>query len=301
MNGFPTKILVATDGSEHAALAVRAACDLSLRAGAQLHVVHVWQEPRLAMTLPAGATGEYSRARERWKREAQNLLDEQADRVRDRVRGTGATVAGAHLRKGRPAEEVVGRAEELGADLVVVGSRGLGRVERLTTGSVSEGIVHLSSRPTLVVRGGAGAWPPRELVVGDDGSREAERAGKLAARLGKLLEASVLLVSVYSTNVVSPPVRAPLPRGFNTLLSTGEDILKERAARLEGVLGDSPETMVATGDAAAVLQEVAGESALVAVGSRGLGAVRRFTLGSVSTDVLRAVGGPVLVVPPAEA
>jgi nucleotide-binding universal stress UspA family protein len=294
MNGFPTRILAATDGSEHAALAVRAASDLSLRAGAQLQVVHVWQEPRLAMTLPAGATGKYSRARERWKREAQNLLYEQADRVRDRVRGTGATVAGAHLRNGRPAEE-------LGADLVVVGSRGLGRVERLTTGSVSEGIVHLASRPTLVVRGGAGAWPPREVVVGDDGSREAERAGKLAARLGKLLEASILLVSVYSTNLVSPPVRAPLPRGFNTLLSTGEYILKERAARLEGVLGDSPETMVATGDAAAVLQEVAGEAALVAVGSRGLGAVRRFTLGSVSTDVLRAVGGPVLVVPPAEA
>jgi nucleotide-binding universal stress UspA family protein len=301
MNGFPTKILAATDGSEHAALAVRAASDLSLRGGAELHVVHVWQEPRLAMTLPAGAKGEYSRARERWKREAQGLLDEQADRIRDRARGTGAAVAGAHLRKGRPAEEVVALAEELGADLVVVGSRGLGRVERLTTGSVSEGIVHLASRPTLVVRGGAGAWPPREVVVGDDGSREAARAGKLAAQLGKLLEASVLLVSVYSTNLVSPPVRAPLPRAFDMLLSTGEDILKERAARLEGVLGDSPETMVTTGDAAAVIQEVAGESALVAVGSRGLGAVRRFTVGSVSTDVLRAVGGPVLVVPPAEA
>jgi len=297
MNGFPTRILAATDGSEHAALTAKAACDLSLRAGAELHVVHVWQVPRLAMTLPAAAKGEYSRARERWEREAQGLLDEQADRVR----GTGAAVAGAHLRKGRPAEEVVGLAEELEADLVVVGSRGLGRVERLTTGSVSEGIVHLASRPTLVVRGGAGAWPPREVVVGNDGSREAARAGKLAARLAKLLEASVLLVSVYSTNLVSPPVRAPLPRAFNMLLSTGDDILKERAARLKGVLGDSPETMVATGDAAAVLQEVAGESALVAVGSRGLGAVRRFTVGSVSTDVLRAVAGPVLIVPSKEA
>ena len=136
--------------------------------------------------------------------------------------------------------------------------------------------------------------------MGDDRSREAARAGKLAARVGKLLEASVFLVSVYSTRLVSPPVRAPLPRAFNRLLSTGEDALEERAARLEGILGDRPETMVATGDAAAVIQEVAGESALVAVGSRGLGAVRRFTVGSVSTDVLRAVGGPVLVVPSAE-
>jgi nucleotide-binding universal stress UspA family protein len=201
MNGSPTRILAATDGSERAALAVRAAADLSLRAGARLHLVHVWQEPQLAMTLPAAVAGEYSRARERWKREAADLLDEQTDRVR----GTEATVAGAHLRKGRPAEEVVGLAEELGADLVVVGSRGLGRVERLATGSVSEGIVHLASRPTLVVRSGAGAWPPKDVVVGDDGSREAARAAEVAARVGKLLEASVLLVSVYSSRLVSRP------------------------------------------------------------------------------------------------
>ncbi|MDQ3496880.1 MAG: universal stress protein, partial [Actinomycetota bacterium] len=281
------------DGSEHAVLAARAATDLSLRAGAELHVVHVWQEPRLAMTLPAVATDEYSRARERWEREAEDLLHEQADRMRD----TGATLAGAHLRKGRSAEEVVGLAEELEADLVVVGSRGLGKTERLVTGSVSEGIVHLASRPTLIVRGGEEVWPPRDVVVGDDGSQEAERAGKLAAQLGKLFEASVLLVGVYSIRLASPPVRAPMPHTFDDLLNKGEDLLKERAARLETVSGDRPETMVATGDAAAVIQDIAGESALVAVGNRGLGAVRRITLGSVSTDVLRAVSGPVLVCP----
>lgn len=58
MNGFPTEILAATDGSEHAGLATRAATDLSLRTGAELQVAHVWQEPRFAMTLPAVATGE---------------------------------------------------------------------------------------------------------------------------------------------------------------------------------------------------------------------------------------------------
>ncbi len=293
MNGFPTKILAATDGSEHAVLAARAATDLSLRAGAELHVVHVWQEPRLAMTLPAVATDEYSRARERWEREAEDLLHEQADRMRD----TGATLAGAHLRKGRSAEEVVGLAEELEADLVVVGSRGLGKTERLVTGSVSEGIVHLASRPTLIVRGGEEVWPPRDVVVGDDGSQEAERAGKLATQLGGLFEASVLLLSVYSTRLVSSPVAAPMVQTSAELLNKGEDSLKERAAELENVSGDLPETMVATGDAAAVIQEIAGESELVAVGSRGLGAVRRFTLGSVSTDVVRAVSGPVLVCP----
>jgi len=300
MDGFPTKILAATDGSEHAVLATHAATDLSLRAGAELHVVHVWQEPRFAMTLPAVATGEYARMRERWEQEARELLEGQANRMRD----AGASVAGTYLRKGRPAEEVVGLSEELVADLVVVGSRGLGEAKRLVTGSVSEGIVQLASRPTLIVRGGEGVWPPKDVVVGDDGSQEAARSGKLAVQVGKLLEAPVLLVSVYPTRLVYPPVAAPVMHMSEELLSKGEDALKKRAAELERVSGDRPETKVATGDTAAVIQEIAGEGAqpaLVAVGSRGLGAVRRFALGSVSTDVLRSVEGPVLVVPSAEA
>jgi nucleotide-binding universal stress UspA family protein len=59
------------------------------------------------------------------------------------------------------------------------------------------------------------------------------------------------------------------------------------------------EARAVLGDAAAVLQGVADEGGaptLVAVGSRGLNAVRRAVLCSVSTDVLRAVSGPVLIV-----
>ena len=63
LNGFLLmKILAVTDGSQPAVLAAHAAADLSPRAKAQLHMVHVWQEPCLAMTLPAVATDEYSRA-----------------------------------------------------------------------------------------------------------------------------------------------------------------------------------------------------------------------------------------------
>ena len=62
-----------------------------------------------------------------------------------------------------------------------------------------------------------------------------------------------------------------------------------------------PETRAVLGDAAAVIQDAADEEgeepALVVVGRRGMGAVRRFVMGSVSSDVLRSVHGPVLVVP----
>jgi nucleotide-binding universal stress UspA family protein len=83
-------------------------------------------------------------------------------------------------------------------------------------------------------------------------------------------------------------------------LEMGDGSLEERATGLERTFGRRPEVKAVIGDPASALQQAADESeepTLTVVGSRGLGAVRRFTLGSVSTDVLGAVAGPVLVVP----
>jgi nucleotide-binding universal stress UspA family protein len=292
MIDFLATILVATDGSEDATLAVRVAADLSNRIGSELHVVHTWRRPTfLGLPLEEAAEGS-SYARE----EAEGLLEEQAEQAR----AAGGTVAGAYLREGRPAEEIVELARELSVGLVVVGSRGLGAVKRLIVGSVSEGVVDLAPCPTLVVRGGEGAWPPSRLVVGDDGSEEARRAGELAAGMGKLFGARALLIRVYPSVPVFKARRIVHLQASGEVLKRGERSLEERAAELEGVLGMRPETRVASGDAAAVLQEMAEEGAppaLVAVGRRGLGAVRFSTLGAVSADVLRSVAGPVLIVP----
>jgi nucleotide-binding universal stress UspA family protein len=81
INASPAKILVATDGSEDALLAAQAAIELSGRTGAELHVVHAWQDLR-PPALPAMAMNEYSQAYEQWKRGAGELLDEQAERLR---------------------------------------------------------------------------------------------------------------------------------------------------------------------------------------------------------------------------
>lgn len=112
----------------------------------------------------------------------------------------GARVAGEHLCEGQPAEEIIALAEELVADLVVVGSRRVGPVKRLIGGSVSEDVVHRASCPVLVVCGGKGpssSWPAGRVVVADDGSRAARRAGDLAAEIADLSGAEVLIVRAY--------------------------------------------------------------------------------------------------------
>jgi nucleotide-binding universal stress UspA family protein len=68
-------------------------------------------------------------------------------------------VAGAHLRMGEVALEIVALAEELQADLIVMGSRGLGGVRRALMGSVSDSVVRHAHCPVLVVR------PEKEQVA----------------------------------------------------------------------------------------------------------------------------------------
>jgi len=92
------------------------------------------------------------------------------------------------------------------------------------------------------------------------------------------------------------------PRIVDDELRRAEKVLLERSRELESRLGSRPKVRLVVGDAAASLLEAAEEDApqstLLAVGSRGLGAIGRMRLGSVSTKVVHAAKGPVLVHPP---
>jgi nucleotide-binding universal stress UspA family protein len=155
-------------------------------------------------------------------------------------------------------------------------------------GSQSEDIVHHVHRPVLVVRRGENVWPPARIVAGDDFSEDARKATELAANLGKLFGARMLLLHAVPR----------LPQASSEPL---EAKLEDRAGELEDILQQQPQTRMVAGDSAEILIETAQEGeepTLVAVGSRGLGLVGRLRLGSVSTKVVRAGLGAVLVYPP---
>jgi nucleotide-binding universal stress UspA family protein len=151
MSIFPTKILLATDGSKEAELAFASAADLSEKTGSELHVVHVGHMPLVSYESPGATTLDpdlLGRMQEGAEQEARTKLDEQLQRVRE----SGAEVADAHARLGRPDVEIVGLADELGAGLIVLGSRGLGSLRRALMGSVSDSVVRHAHCPVLVVR-----------------------------------------------------------------------------------------------------------------------------------------------------
>lgn len=289
MSVFPTKVLLATDGSEDAALASRAAVDLSRRAGAELHVVHAWQ------TVPSPHFESWiSNA---FEREARRILDEQVKEIET----SGGNVAGDYLKKGPSHEAITGLAREIEADLIVMGSRGLGPVKRILLGSVSEGVVHHARVPVLLLRGGERAWPPVRVVVGEDASDNARRAGELAARVAGLFGADMLLVHVVPLQWLGLKAKFQGTDTVDEVMRRAQEHLEERAGELEGSPVGRPLTRTVIGYPAAVLAGMAGEErpTLLTVGSRGLNAVKRTMLGSVSSNALRTAEGPVLVVPPA--
>jgi nucleotide-binding universal stress UspA family protein len=148
MSIFPTKILLATDGSKEARLAAEAAAELSKDTGSEVHIAYVLPSPRELRGHHLYSREVMSSVLEQAEGEARSLLEEQAKQMG----ASGGKVAETHLETGEPDKEIVRLSEELGAGTIVIGSRGLGGLRRALMGSVSESVVKHAHCPVFVVR-----------------------------------------------------------------------------------------------------------------------------------------------------
>lgn len=140
------KILVATDGSDESHLAIQKGAHLAQLEDAELHLVHVgllseWVHPD---TLSA-------KQYDKLEQKAQDLLDEEVAYAED----IGGTVTESHLRMGEADSRIIDLSEELGVDLIVVGTRGRDSFKRLVLGSDSENILRYAHCTVMVVRNGS--------------------------------------------------------------------------------------------------------------------------------------------------
>jgi nucleotide-binding universal stress UspA family protein len=158
MSIFPTKILLATDGSSEAELATQTAVDLAQMSDSELHVIYVVDESSIGLlSYPESTDLEgvempdpilEKDLERRFEQRGRELLDAEVERVRS----AGGTVAQAHLMIGEAAREIVHLAEDLGAGLIVMGSRGRGGIRRALMGSASDSVIRHAHCPVLVVR-----------------------------------------------------------------------------------------------------------------------------------------------------
>jgi nucleotide-binding universal stress UspA family protein len=287
---FPTKILLATDGSGDAELAATTAVGLAGATDSELHVVHTWR------TVPSVHFD--ALVRQEMEREAQGILDEQAKQIE----GLGGTVAQARLNEGGAAEEIVALAEEIGAGLIALGSRGRGRIRRLLMGSVSDAVVRHAPCPVVVVRGKPVVFPAK-ILLASDGSEEATLALQTAADLSERTGSELHVIHVGEVPLVYHPERHGYHAEYEEHEREARQLLGAQVERMKAAgttvaqahlrLGKADEEIV-------VLAEELGAD-LVAMGSKGLGGVRRAMLGSVSDSVVRHAHCPVLIVRGAQA
>ena len=154
MSIFPSSILLAIDGSEETESAIRKAVDLANTTGSELHMVFVGQLPNFLMKVKdpdvviVDRLGVDRMLYDEIERESTEILW----KLTWQVKLSGGTVAGAHLRMGCVAEQIVGLAKDLEADLIVMGTRGHGGLRRAIEGSISNFVVRRAHCPVMIVR-----------------------------------------------------------------------------------------------------------------------------------------------------
>jgi nucleotide-binding universal stress UspA family protein len=147
------RIVIAVDGSEQALAAVRFIAALPLEPGTVVQLVGVVWPPADATPpmFAVAATPELVASAMAFMDEDRGRLDAELSTAAALFAGRPVTILRV-LATGAPAREILTAAEQEGADLIVVGARGLGPVKRLLLGSVSARVLEQARVPVLIVR-----------------------------------------------------------------------------------------------------------------------------------------------------
>lgn len=293
------RILVGTDFSPTAAVAVDWAVQLARQQGAHVELVHaVTVPPFVPDYVSPGAVAPGPVFDEEVRRAAQARIDKEAAALREK----GIEVD-TWLALGTPSTVICDRAAETSALAIVIGTRGLTGLRHLLLGSTSERVVQKAPCPVLSVHPEDRYRAIRTILVPTDFSEDAERAihtaGRLLARL--VQDARLILLHVFNLPI-EYTAYGPIPTSIHYLQDTGLDAerrLQEMADRLteEGLTVD---WVALEGDPSVVIVEEAErrEVDLIAMGTHGRSGFRHLLLGSTAERVVQHARGPVMTVRP---
>jgi nucleotide-binding universal stress UspA family protein len=277
------KILVAFDGSESSRNALRQAIKLAQVEKSWIKVLAVVPSYEGELDL----TG-VKNIREVLKGPAAKLLSE-AEEI---AKAEGATII-TGVEQGKAYERIVDVADAENCDLIVMGRRGLHRLERMLMGSVTARVIGHASRDVLVVpRDASIGW--KNILLATDGSKYSETALEHAVNFATAYGGELTAISVVDVN---DEFYAQAPQLVDQMVEKSKTVLEEAANKAKAA-GVKAETFIKEGDVHIKIVELAEEKKvdIIFMGSHGRTGLKRLLMGSVTEKVIGLSHCPVLVV-----
>jgi len=271
-NGMLNRVLIATDGSDFSAGAIRTGVALAKSRGARLIGLSIaLYNPEYSTLVP-------------------NLAEEAEKGARDALKSfvaeAGAGAETVTREAGDPSEGIVAAAREHSADVIVMGRRGKRGLARMMVGDATAKVIGNASCAVLVAPRGGRLWEKR-LLLATDGSRHSEAAAAAASHLAKQAGLPITVVSVVTASQNAA-------RREEAREAVAATVVRFKAAGLDAA------GMVAEGRADEAIVKAAEDvgADLIVVGSHGRTGLRKVLLGSTAERVIGQAICPVLVIKP---
>jgi nucleotide-binding universal stress UspA family protein len=284
-------MLVAVDGSPESDAAVRWAAREAVMRDAAVTLMHV-----VAPVVVGWPVRPLQASFDEWQEENAQQVIEQAQKTFHASLGDAEQPSVRAAVKHSPvADTLISASRE--AQMVVVGSRGMGALGRGVLGSVSSGLVHHAHCPVAVVHADEAQAPDltSPVLLGIDGSPASEAATALA--FDEASRRGVDLVALHAWSDVG--VFPVLGMDWRQYEDEGHEVLAERLAGWQEQYPDvHVRRRIVCDQPARWLLDESEQAQLVVVGSHGRGGFKGMLLGSVSTRLAEAAKAPVIVVRP---
>ncbi len=293
-----SRIVVATDFSDTATLALDRAIEIAYRHKSEIALVHVMHSE-----IPPLAAPEMVVIPPNYEDLIQEACLEGLHHTADRVRDAGIDVS-EHLERGRAAPSISEAANALGADLILIGTRGNTGFKNLLLGSVAEEVVRIAQCPVLTVHPAdtRPIEPVRRVLFPTDFSEASDQALSVACRiLIGTSETKILLVHAYHITASIVPLGGfrggVVPLFVDNAQHLAEQMTLPSVEALRS-RGFEVEVHVMRGDPAEVVTDLAAEqdTDLIVMGTRGHSKIRQLLLGSTAERVVEHASCPVLTV-----
>jgi nucleotide-binding universal stress UspA family protein len=278
------KILVAVDGSESGRNALLQAFRLAVEEKCWITVTSVIPP----FTGDLDLTGVKGDVRASLAKPCEEALHE-AERLAEQERALIKTVC----EEGETYERIVDLSDAENCDIIVMGRRGLKKIDRTLVGSVTARVIGHTQRDVLVVPGGTTlGW--NRILVATDGSKFSGIAINKAIDFAKAYGGSLVVVSVVD---VPAEFYAEAPQAVDDMVRKAKEYTSAVRKQAEAA-GVKAETYVGEAEAFEAIVKLAKDEGvnMIVVGSHGRTGLRRLLMGSVTEKVIGHAPCPVLVV-----